>query len=140
MANEQNLKPFPKGRSKEEAARDGKKGGIASGKARRAAKTYREAAKVLLAEKMNAAAIKGVLGDFFGLLGLSEDSKESGALLLALSDYARAVRDGDEDSIARLLGAIDDGEAGPSFRRNVIEVLPEVVPPIPDDDSEGGTP
>lgn len=137
MANEQNLRPV---KSKSEARERGRSGGIASGAARRAAKTYREAAKILLAEKMNAAAIKGVLGDFFGLLGLSEDSKESGALLLALSDYARAVRDGNEEAITRLLGAIDDSEAGPSFRKNVIEALPEVAPPIPEDDSEGGTP
>lgn len=140
MANEQNLKPFTSDQNREEAAKAGRKGGKASGAARRAAKTYREAAKILLAEKMHAAAIKGVLGEFFGLLGLSEDSKESGALLLALSDYARAVRYGDENAIARLLGAIDDSEAGPSFRKNVIEVLPEVAPPIPEDDSEGGTP
>ncbi len=134
MANEQNLRvPTSK-----EARENGKKGGKASGAARRAPKTYREAAKVLLAEQMNAAAMKGVLGELFGLLGLSEDSKESGALLLALSDYARAVRDGNEEAITRLLGAIDDGEAGPSFRKNVIEVLPEVAPPIPEDDSEGG--
>ena len=133
MANEQNLR-VP---TSSEARENGKKGGKASGAARRAAKTYREAAKILLAERMNAAAIKGVLGEFFGLLGLSEDSKESGALLLALSDYARAVRDGDENAIARLLGAIDDGEAGPSFRKNVIEVLPAVQePPKIDEDGE----
>ena len=133
MANEQNLR-VP---TSSEARENGKKGGKASGAARRAAKTYREAAKILLAERMNAAAIKGVLGDFFGLLGLSEDSKESGALLLALSDYARAVRDGDENAIARLLGAIDDGEAGPAFRKNVIEVLPAVQePPKIDEDGE----
>ena len=134
MANEQNLR-VP---TSSEARENGKKGGKASGAARRAAKTYREAAKILLAERMNAAAIKGVLGEFFGLLGLSEDSKESGALLLALSDYARAIKDGDEAAIQRILAASDeDGADGPAFRKNVIEVLPAVQePPKIDEDGE----
>ena len=127
MANEQNLR-VP---TSSEARENGKKGGKASGAARRAAKR-------LLAERMNAAAIKGVLGEFFGLLGLSEDSKESGALLLALSDYARAIKDGDEAAIQRILAASDeDGADGPAFRKNVIEVLPAVQePPKIDEDGE----
>lgn len=138
MANEQNLKPFPKGRSKEEAARDGKKGGIASGVARRAAKTYREAAKVLLSERLNVGSIKGALGDFYGLLGLDETSKETGALILALADFARAIKDGDEAAIQRILAASDeDGADGPAFRKNVIEVLPAVQEP-PKIDEDGG--
>ena len=42
MANEKNLKPFKKEQSREEAVKNGKKGGIASGKARLAKKTARE--------------------------------------------------------------------------------------------------
>lgn len=43
MANEQNLKPIKKGElSKEEAKKRGRKGGIASGKSRAIAKTFRE--------------------------------------------------------------------------------------------------
>lgn len=42
MANEKNLKPFDKTQSREEAKKNGKKGGIASGKARREKKTARE--------------------------------------------------------------------------------------------------
>ena len=42
MANEKNLKPFDKTQSREEAKKNGKKGGIASGKARLAKKTARE--------------------------------------------------------------------------------------------------
>lgn len=47
MANEQNLTPFTSDQSREEAARNGQKGGIASGKARRERKTL---AEVLRAE------------------------------------------------------------------------------------------
>lgn len=42
MANEQNLRPFTSDQSHEEAAKNGRKGGIASGEARRAKKTLRE--------------------------------------------------------------------------------------------------
>ena len=48
MANEKNLKPYQKGRSKEEAAKSGRMGGIASGKARRERKTAREFAEAAL--------------------------------------------------------------------------------------------
>lgn len=47
MANEQNLRPI---RSKNEAREKGRKGGIASGKARRELKTLREIVKMELAE------------------------------------------------------------------------------------------
>ncbi len=42
MANEQNLRPFTSDQSRDEAAKNGRKGGIASGEARRAKKTLRE--------------------------------------------------------------------------------------------------
>lgn len=43
MANEQNLKPFKKGeRSREEAVKNGRKGGIASGQARRERKLIKD--------------------------------------------------------------------------------------------------
>ena len=49
MANEQNLDHFTSGQSREEAVRNGKKGGIASGKARREKKLMRETLDALLA-------------------------------------------------------------------------------------------
>lgn len=42
MANEQNLRPFTSDQSREEAVKNGQKGGIASGKARRERKTLAE--------------------------------------------------------------------------------------------------
>ena len=48
MANEQNLKPFTSEQSREEAAKNGKKGGVASGKARRDKKNLRQALEMLL--------------------------------------------------------------------------------------------
>lgn len=48
MANEQNLKPFTSDQSREEATKNGRKGGIASGEARRRAKSFKEAAEYVL--------------------------------------------------------------------------------------------
>ena len=71
MANEQNLQPFTSEQNREEAKKNGKKGGVASGKARREKKLFRETLEELLSMPMkegkgvdvdkikNFAAIKG---------------------------------------------------------------------------------
>ena len=51
MANEQNLTPFTSEQSREEAAKNGRKGGIASGVAKREKKTLADALRVVLEEK-----------------------------------------------------------------------------------------
>lgn len=48
MANEQNLKPFTSDQSHEKAVENGRKGGIASGKAKREKKDLRMALEMLL--------------------------------------------------------------------------------------------
>jgi len=48
MANEQNLKPFTSDQSREEAAKNGQKGGIASGRARAEKRDLRKALELLL--------------------------------------------------------------------------------------------
>lgn len=48
MANEQNLKRFTSDQSREEASKNGRKGGIASGEARRRSKSFKEAAEYVL--------------------------------------------------------------------------------------------
>jgi hypothetical protein len=48
MANEQNLKPFTSEQSREEAKRNGRKGGIASGEAKRKRKKMKEQINLLL--------------------------------------------------------------------------------------------
>lgn len=48
MANEQNLRPFTSKQSHEEAVKNGKNGGIASGESKRAKKSLREAMQVLM--------------------------------------------------------------------------------------------
>lgn len=50
MANEQNLVPFTSDQSREEAAKNGRAGGIASGEAKRARKSLREELLLLLSD------------------------------------------------------------------------------------------
>ena len=60
MANEQNLIPFTSEQSQEEAKKNGSKGGIASGKARRARKMMREDAQMFLEMPLNAGQLEDV--------------------------------------------------------------------------------
>lgn len=60
MANEQNLIPFTSEQSQEEARKNGSKGGIASGKARRARKMMREDAQMFLEMPLNAGQLEDV--------------------------------------------------------------------------------
>lgn len=48
MANEQNLKPFTSDQSHDEAVKNGSKGGVASGAARREKRDFRRALEMLL--------------------------------------------------------------------------------------------
>ena len=52
MANEENLIPFTSDQSREEAKENGRKGGIASGKARREKKAFKETLETLLSMNM----------------------------------------------------------------------------------------
>lgn len=60
MANEQNLIPFTSEQSREEAKKNGSKGGIASGKARRERKMMREDAQMFLEMPLNAGQLEDV--------------------------------------------------------------------------------
>ena len=48
MGNEQNLKPFTSEQSREEAVKNGKKGGIASGEARKKKKAIKDIAELIM--------------------------------------------------------------------------------------------
>ena len=53
MANEQNLKPFTSEQSREEAVKNGAKGGKASGEAKRRKRSLREAMQTMLALELS---------------------------------------------------------------------------------------
>lgn len=73
MANEQNLKPFTSDQDREEAAKNGRKGGIESGKTRR----LQSAIKKALESKASSAEFKELFENF----GIEEGSR----------DYATAI-------------------------------------------------
>ena len=78
--NEQNLKPFTSDQNREEAARNGRKGGIASGEAKRRKKTIAELAEMMLNLKLsdrNAAAIKKLVPD------ITDDDMTNAAAMVA---------------------------------------------------------
>ena len=63
MANEQNLKPFTSDQNREEAAKNGRKGGVASGEARRRKRDAKEILEIFLSMQINngkAANIEGI--------------------------------------------------------------------------------
>lgn len=69
MANEQNLKPFTSDQSREEAAKNGRKGGIASGEARRRKKSMRQSLEEILSMQI----VDQKLVKQMELMGFSKD-------------------------------------------------------------------
>lgn len=95
MANEQNLTPFTSNQNREEAVRNGAKGGKASGQARRAKKTMREYAELLLSLPVSNAKTKNKLSKL-GIPAEDMDNKLAvvAALMLeAQTGYVPAVKE-----------------------------------------------
>lgn len=89
MANEQNLKPIQKGGlSSEEAKRRGANGGIASGVARRRAKTTRELASLIANSPIQNAKLKKKIQDNFGLA----DEDLTGNMAVIAGIYNEAIK------------------------------------------------
>ena len=126
--NQQNLKPpF----TPEEARIQGSKGGKASAAARRAAKTYQEAAKWLLGAQMDGTDLPDHVKTVIHALGNRTSKRDTGALILAMSDFAKAIFHGNSDAAERLLrstagdvSASEVSEEASAFRPDVIEILP----------------
>lgn len=86
MANEENLKPFKPGRSSEEAAKSGQKGGIASGQSRRQKKTLSELAKMIAENPAPTAAKKKLTK-----MGISDEDANNNACIVA-AVYNKAIK------------------------------------------------
>lgn len=125
MANEQNLKPFTSDQSREEAKKNGAKGGIASGKARRRKRSLKEAADLYLSlpvsdkRRWNKIARKyvdpeDVDNQMAMIIGLTEaatagDARAANVLVKLLGEDSPR-EDVEQDQLARaaeLLGGID---------------------------------
>ena len=88
MANEQNLQPFTSEQNREEAAKNGRKGGIASGEARRRKKTMRETLEAVLAMQVGKGKSADIeaIKDFAGLKGKNITVQE--AMIIAQAQKA----------------------------------------------------
>lgn len=85
MANEENLKPFSKSK-REESVKNGQKGGIASGQARRQKKTLSELAKMIAENPAPAAAKKKLTK-----MGISDEDANNNACIVA-AVYDKAIK------------------------------------------------
>lgn len=87
MANEQNLKPFTSGQSHEEAVKNGRKGGIASGESKRRERTLRNTLEKLLSLPIQDEATR----DFIKALGFNDDELDN-KTALNVSMYQEALK------------------------------------------------
>lgn len=87
MANEQNLIPFTSDQSREEAKKNGQKGGIASGEARRMKRTLREQMELLLSLPIQDENTKA----FITSLGIDPDQIDNGTALV-VSMYQESLK------------------------------------------------
>lgn len=117
MANEKNLIPMDQ-RSESEARECGRKGGVASGVARRRKRALREAADLYLSmpvrdgRKRNALLRDGIDPD---------DVDNQMAVIAGLTKMAQA---GDAHAAKVLFGLVDDGTAGDaSSKNNLLEAI-----------------
>lgn len=92
MANIQNLIPFTSNQSQEEAKKNGQKGGIASGKARRKRKAMKETLDLLLRTEVNDEQIKDTLSN----MGIPKEEQDY-QMVLMMSIFKRAMKGDKED-------------------------------------------
>lgn len=108
MANEQNLVNFTSEQSREEAAKNGRKGGIASGKAKRERKKFRDTVLAFLEEAdengitnqehiIEAAIVKAMRGDIRAVEFLRDTIGEKPADELRLEGGVRFTFEGGDD-------------------------------------------
>ena len=132
MANEQNLIPFDSSQSREEAKKNGSKGGKASGEARRRKKTIRENMKELLAMAPS--------GDISGM-GLDgiESDELTNQLVMTAALMMRAQA-GDVAAIKEIRAIIGEDERLKLDRERLELERAKAFPPAPPPKKYGGLP
>ncbi|MBQ8289333.1 MAG: hypothetical protein IJY01_00475 [Clostridia bacterium] len=111
MANEKNLKKFTSDQSREKAAMNGRAGGIASGKAKRAKRTFRDLMQALLDEPVKN---RKVISSYAAELGIGDKvSVKELMTIMALVNKLKDVTIDDLSRLALLVGETVDssGEA-----------------------------
>lgn len=104
MANEQNLKPFPKGRSSEEARIAGAKGGKASGEARRKKANFKKTLNMLMQMDIDAGEITALLKNM-GIETTVENTVNFALVMQAIAGNVKAY-----NAIRATLGLSDKTE------------------------------
>ena len=97
VANEENLKPFTSDQSREKAAENGRKGGIASGKAKREKADRKKRMAELLDLNMQGAGVDKIKKFF----GLKDDL--TAYETICLSCLMKAMQKGDANALEKLL-------------------------------------
>ena len=130
VANEQNLVPFTSEQSHEEAVKNGRKGGIASGEARRNRKMLRDCLDYLLEKVDNTA--------------LDENGNAmSGAEQLAYNLFVRALGEPDTAKAAKAFEVLRDTAGQKPVEKIVVseidsDVIEEVERMVNDDEGTSG--
>ena len=102
MANEQNLRPFTSEQSREEAVKNGQKGGIASGKARREKKTIQKILADLLDSEIKDNPQFAKLASKMGVE--SDKSVKDIFTMVCLLNSVKSGNLGDLERLSKLLG------------------------------------
>lgn len=100
MANKNNLVPFTSDQSREEAVKNGRKGGTRSGEVRREQKTYREMAKAMLSAQVTDKAMLEELAKY----GISDTDLKAMTLL----GMIKASAEGSHNAFDRLLDLVGE--------------------------------
>lgn len=103
MANEKNLKPFKKGRSSEEAVRNGKKGGENSGKSRRKKVELQKIVRDMLNSKASRYPVLAQIAEKYGIDG-TITVKE----LISLGAMLKAAADGSAGELLKLMEIVGE--------------------------------
>lgn len=121
MANEQNLKPFTSEQNREEAKKNGKKGGIKSGEVRRERKKFKETMEMLLKINIKDDKTKNTL-KAFGI----EDNEMNNQTLLMVGLF-KAAMNGNVNAYKEIQTMIEqNGNSNENIQRiQIINDLPK---------------
>lgn len=121
MANEKNLKPFEIGRSSEEAVRNGKKGGIKSGEARRRKVDLKNVITEMLNSKVCKYQALQLIAEKYGL-----NDRVTVKELVTLGAMLKAATDGSANDLLKimeLIGETPTDDKGTMNDGDVLEVV-----------------
>ena len=121
MANEQNLRPFTSEQSREDAVKNGRKGGIASGQARREKKTVQKILAELLDGQIKDSPQFAKLAAKMGVE--SEKSVKDIFTMICLINSVKNGNLGDLEKLSKLLGEDNAKESNNGILDELTEYL-----------------